>query len=69
MTTIIHKDLSYAVKGACFDVHNALGPMLPERFYQAALTIVPQRRGDRREISRILRLDGEKKENLCTSTN
>jgi GxxExxY protein len=25
MTHIIHKDLSYAVKGACFDVHNALG--------------------------------------------
>jgi hypothetical protein len=30
MTVIIHKDLSYAVKGACFDVHNALGPLLPE---------------------------------------
>jgi hypothetical protein len=63
------KDLSYAVKGTCFDVHNALGPMLPEKFYQVALAIASQRRGDRREISRILRLGGEKKENLCTSTN
>lgn len=39
MPVIIHKDLSYAVKGACFDVHNALGPLLPEKFYQAALAI------------------------------
>jgi hypothetical protein len=39
MSKIIHKDLSY-------DVHNALGPMLPERFYQAALAIAPQRRGE-----------------------
>lgn len=39
MAVIIHKELSYAVKGACFDVHNALGPMLPEKFYQAAMAI------------------------------
>jgi hypothetical protein len=55
MITIIHKDLIYAVKGTCFDVHNALGPMLPERFYQAALAIAPQRRGGRRESQESLR--------------
>jgi GxxExxY protein len=45
MTAIIHKDLNYAVKGACFDVHNTLGQMLPERFYQAALAIALEVRG------------------------
>jgi GxxExxY protein len=39
MSKIIHKDLSYAVKGVLFHVHNALGPSLPERFYQAAVAI------------------------------
>ncbi len=48
MKIIIHKDLSYAVKGVLFDVYNALGPMLPERFYQAALAIALQRHKDRR---------------------
>lgn len=52
MTTIIHKELSYTVKGACFDVHNALGPMLPERFYQAALAIALQSRGIRCEMEK-----------------
>lgn len=52
MTTIIHKELSYTVKGACFDVHNALGPMLPERFYQAALAIALQARGIRCEMEK-----------------
>ena len=37
MTTLIHKDLSYAVRGDLFDVYNKLGPMLPEQFYQDAL--------------------------------
>jgi len=49
---IIHKELSYAVKGACFDVHNALGPMLPERFYQAALAIELEARGIRCETEK-----------------
>lgn len=49
MTVIIHKDLSYAVEGACFDVHNTLGPLLPEKFYQAALAIALEERGIRCE--------------------
>lgn len=52
MTHIIHKDLSYTVKGACFDVHNALGPMLPEKFYQAALAIALEERGIRCETEK-----------------
>ena len=39
MAKIIHKDLSYEVKGVYLHVHNALGPMLPERFYQSAIAI------------------------------
>ena len=39
MTEIIHKALSYAVRGVLFDVHNQLGTMLPEKFYQEAIAI------------------------------
>jgi GxxExxY protein len=39
MTTIIHKKLSYEVKGVLLHVYNTLGPMLPERFYQDAIAI------------------------------
>ncbi len=52
MTTIIHKDLSYAVKGVLFDVHNALGPMLPEKFYQAATAIGLEAQGIRCETEK-----------------
>lgn len=37
MTKIIHKDLSYKVRGVLIDVHNSLGPGLPEKFYQMAV--------------------------------
>jgi GxxExxY protein len=33
MPTIIHKELSYKVRGVLLSVHNTLGPNLPERFY------------------------------------
>jgi GxxExxY protein len=49
MTHIIHKDLSYAVRGVLIDVHNALGPTLPERFYQAAVAIGLEAKGIRCE--------------------
>ncbi|MEA3309644.1 MAG: GxxExxY protein, partial [Chloroflexota bacterium] len=52
MTTIIHKELSYTVKGVCFHVHNTLGPMLPERFYQAALVIGLEAQGIRCETEK-----------------
>ena len=39
MTHLIHKELSYVVRGVLFDVHNKLGPLLPERFYQEAVLI------------------------------
>ena len=45
MTHIIHKELSYAIRGVLFDVHNALGPLLPERFYQAAVAIGLETKG------------------------
>ena len=52
MTHIIHKDLSYAVKGVLFDVHNALGPMLAEKFYQAAIAIGLEAKGIRCETEK-----------------
>ncbi len=52
MTHIIHKDLSYTVKGVFFDVHNALGPMLPEKFYQAAVAIGLEAKGIRCETEK-----------------
>lgn len=39
MTKIIHKELSYNIRGILFSVYNKLGPMLPERFYQEAIAI------------------------------
>lgn len=39
MTEIIHKELSYKVRGTLFDVYNELGPMLPEKFYPEAIGI------------------------------
>ncbi len=39
MPDIIHKDLSYAVRGVLLDVYNKLGPRLPERFYQDAIAL------------------------------
>jgi GxxExxY protein len=45
MTKIIHKELSYIVRGILFDVHNQLGPMLPEKFYQEAVAIGLESKG------------------------
>lgn len=52
MTKIIHKDLSYAVKGVLLDVHNALGSLLPERFYQAPVAIGLDAKGIRYETEK-----------------
>jgi GxxExxY protein len=45
MSKIIHKQLSYDVRGVLFDVHNQLGPMLPEEFYQKAVVIGLEAKG------------------------
>jgi GxxExxY protein len=39
MSKLIHEDLTYTIRGVLFDVHNQLGPMLPEDFYQQAVEI------------------------------
>ena len=39
MSKLIHKDLTYTIRGVLFDVHNQLGPMLPEEFCQKAVVI------------------------------
>lgn len=39
MTMFLHKELSYTVRGVLFDVFNQLGSMLPERFYQTAVSV------------------------------
>jgi GxxExxY protein len=38
MHQLIHKELTYIVRGVLFDVYNQLGPRLPEEFYQKAIT-------------------------------
>jgi GxxExxY protein len=45
MTKLIHKDLTYQVRGALFDVHNELGPMLPEAFVRDAIAIRLEEKG------------------------
>jgi len=37
MTKLLHADLTYALRGALFDVYNTLGPGLKEEYYQLAL--------------------------------
>ena len=37
MSHLIHKELSYIVRGILFDVHNKLGPRLSEKIYQQAM--------------------------------
>jgi len=37
MPQLIHKELTYIVRGVLFDVYNKLGPKLPEKFYQKAI--------------------------------
>lgn len=53
MAKIIHKELSYSIRGAFFDVYNALGPMLPEQFYQNALAIDFEAKGIRFQAERL----------------
>lgn len=53
MAEIIHKALSYSIRGAFFDVYNGLGPMLPEQFYQNALAIEFEARGIRFHAERL----------------
>jgi GxxExxY protein len=45
MTEIIHKELSYKVRGTLFDVYNELGPMLAEKFYSDAISIGLESKG------------------------
>ena len=45
MSKLIHEDLTYTIRGVLFDVHNQLGPMLPEAFYQQAVAIGLEAKG------------------------
>jgi GxxExxY protein len=45
MPHLIHKELSYQVRGALLEVYNQLGPSLPESFYRDALTYGLRERG------------------------
>jgi GxxExxY protein len=53
MTEVIHRELSYLVRGVLFDVHNKLGPMLPEKFYQEAIAIGLEKQGVRCETEKL----------------
>jgi GxxExxY protein len=52
MTKLIHEELSYIVRGVLFDVHNRLGPMLPEKFYQAAVAVGLESKGIKGETEK-----------------
>jgi GxxExxY protein len=45
MSKLIHKELSYLVQGILIKVYNQLGPQLPEKFYQQAITFGLQKQG------------------------
>lgn len=50
---IIHKELSYTVRGVLIDVHNHLGPTLPEKFVQDAVMIGLEAEGVRCEAEKM----------------
>ncbi len=52
MSRIIHRELSYAVRGVLLDVHNSLGPNLPEHFYQDATAYGVGSKGIRCEVEK-----------------
>ena len=63
MSQIIHKELSYTIRGVLLKVYNDLGPMLPEKFYQDAIAFGLENLGVPREemgprIERALALTG-----------
>ena len=45
MTKLLYADLTYAIRGVLMQVHNALGPGLPEEFYDEAASIGFQEAG------------------------
>lgn len=47
MTKLLHEKLSYDVRRVLFDVHNQLGPMLPEKIYNQAVAIGLEKQGIR----------------------
>ena len=53
MPRIIHKELSYNVRGVLFHVYNTLGPMLPEHYYQDAIAFGLEARGIRCETEKV----------------
>ena len=52
MATIVHRELSYRVRGVLLKVYNELGPMLPERFYQDAVALGLEACGIRHETEK-----------------
>ena len=45
MSKLIHEDLTYAIRGILFDVHNQLGPALREELYRDAVAIGLETKG------------------------
>jgi GxxExxY protein len=45
MTNLLHEELSYAVRGVLYDVHNQIGPMLPEQVCTQAVAIGLEKQG------------------------
>lgn len=60
-TKIIYPDLSYAIVGAFFNVHKALGPGFVESIYEKALIEEFSERGLKVEIQKLINLYYKKK--------
>ncbi|HSH02053.1 MAG TPA: GxxExxY protein [Anaerolineae bacterium] len=52
MSALLHKQLTYTIRGTLFDIHNQLGPMLPEKAYQKAVVIGLEKAGINCEIEK-----------------
>lgn len=52
MSNLLHEQLSYKVRGVLYDVHNKIGPMLPEAVYSQAVAIGLEGEGIRCETEK-----------------
>ncbi len=51
---IVHKELSYKIMEACFEVHNILGPGFPESIYENAVVRELDRKGIANERQKVI---------------
>lgn len=62
MPKLVHPELSYRVRGVLLHVYNALGPMLPESYYEAAIAFGLDKQGIRCQTQKMFEVyyEGER---------